>query len=336
VLLGRGRSGTTWIGQILNRYPGCHYKYEPFSAGKRGGFARWLADLPAGGEDLRQRFAALCAGCAHDVEYPPFVAKRCRPQPRVLLRLAWQLGKAVPAARRVYEWYGRPRLGPTDWVLIKQVNFPNERLDLLARVVGPAVIAVLRNPYASVASALRFYRANPAEPFRTAATVARVLELLPSVAGFGVPQYRRTELEAMSETEFEAVRWRVQTEPLAAFAEHYPGALALTHEEFAADPERCARRAYGFLGWAFDEAVAAYVRETTAGDRHRRGSTARRQLHGIHRDPVVATQRWRKDLTDEQVADVRRAVDGSALLTRWPGLAERGAPPVPVTAGRGA
>lgn len=298
-------------------------KYEPFSAGKRGGFAQWLADLPCGDDDdLRQRFAALCAGCAHDVEYPPFVRKPTRPQSRVLLRLSWQLGKAVPFTRRVYEWYGRPRLAPNDWVLIKQVNFPNERLDRLAHVLQPAVIAVLRNPYASIASAFR-YRANPSEPFKTAATIARVLELLPSVAESGVPQYHRTDLEAMSDTEFEAVRWRVQSEPLAAFADRYPRAMVLTHDEFAADPERCARLAYGFLGWEFDESVAAYVRETTAGEWHRRGSTAQQKLHGIHRDPVVATQRWRKDLTDDQVAEIRRVVDGSALLDRWPELGDR-------------
>jgi hypothetical protein len=321
LLLGRGRSGTTWIGQILNRYPGCHYKYEPFNSGKRGGFARWLADLPDGEDEaLRRRFATLCAGCAHDVEYPPFVSKPVRPQPRSLLRLSWQVGKAIPLTRRVYEWYGRPRLGPSDWVLMKQVNFPNEQLDHLARVIEPSVIAVLRNPFGSVASALRFYQANPSEPFRTAATVDRVMELLPSVAGFGVPSYRRADLEGMSLTEFEAVRWRVQTEPLVDFATRYPKALALTHEEFAADPEGCARRVYGFLGWEFDESVAAYIRETTAGEKHRRASSARRKLHGIHRDPVVATQRWRKDLTDDQVADVRRAISGSALLTRWPEL----------------
>src|SRR4051794_11598799 len=61
-LLGRGRTGTTWIGQILNRYPRCHYKYEPFNPGKDGDFSLWLRNLASGDDDhLRRCFEALCA-----------------------------------------------------------------------------------------------------------------------------------------------------------------------------------------------------------------------------------------------------------------------------------
>jgi len=33
-----------------------------------------------------------------------------------------------------------------------------------------------------------------------------------------------------------------------------------------------------------------------------------------------AVRRWRKDLTDEQVGDIRAIVSGSALLELWPEL----------------
>jgi hypothetical protein len=320
MLLGRGRSGTSWIGQILNQYQRCVYKYEPFNVGKNEQFTHWIADLAAG-EDLdrlRDRFEALCRCCIHDVDYPPFLRKACRRQPPAVLRLTWQLGKVYPPARRVYEWYGRPAYGPDDWVLVKQVNFPNEHLDRLAAAIAPSIVAVLRNPYASVASSLRFYRTNSSESFRTERAVDRVLELLPSMQQYGVPPYGRDELVSMPDAAFEALRWRIQSEPLADFATRYERGLAVTHERFASEPQQCAREVFDFLHWPIDEAtVDRYIGETTAGERHRPGASAQKQMHSLYRDPIAATQRWRSDLTDRQVAEIERVVSGSKLLSMW-------------------
>ena len=321
VLLGRGRSGTSWIGQILNRYPGCHYKYEPFNRDKPAAYRDWLAELPAGDDDdMRERFDALMRGCDHNVDYPPFVTKPCRRQPRALLRLAWQAGKVVPPMRGLYEWYGCPSYRPGDWALIKQVNFPNEHLDRLAAVLDPHLLAIVRNPFASVSSTFRFTPDEPSGPLRTEASVARVVELLPSVARFGVPQLSAEELWRISEAAFEAVRWRVQSEPLADFARRTPHGLLMTHEHFARDPETAARRAFDFFGWPFDASVSAFLQATTSGEKSRPGASAAKRQHSIHRDPGDTVRRWRRDLTDEQVADIRSIVAGSELLQLWPGL----------------
>jgi hypothetical protein len=320
MLLGRGRSGTTWIGQILNRYSRCVYKYEPFNVGKNDAYSRWMADLAAGESPaaLRSRFDALSRQSIHDVDYPPFLRKTCRPQAPALLRLAWQIGKVHPPARGLYEWYGRPSYRAGDWVLVKQVNFPNEHLDRLVQALAPCLIGLVRNPYGSVASSLRFYETHQKE-FRDDAAVNRVVELLPTVLRHGVPQYGRDELLAMSDAAFEAVRWRVQSEPLAAFTRAYERGMLLTHERFAAEPVECAREVFAFLGWDLDEtAVERYVRTTTSGDKRRLGGSARQHLHSVHRDPKAATERWRKDLSEAQIEDIQRVVANSELLSLWP------------------
>jgi hypothetical protein len=320
-LLGRGRSGTTWIGQILNRYPGCHYKYEPFNRDKPAAYRQWLADLPSGDDaELRRRFDALMRGCDHNVDYPPFVVKPLRRQPRALLRATWQAGKIAPALRGLYERYGRPSYHAGDWALTKQVNFPNEHLARLDAVLAPHLLAIVRNPFASVSSTFRFTPDEPSGPLRTDASVARVVELLPSVARFGVPQPSTEELWAMSEAAFEAIRWRVQSEPLADFVRRSPRGLLMSHEDFAGEPETAARRAYAFFGWPFDGAVTEFVQYTTGGDKNRPGASASKRQHSIHRDPADAVRRWKRDLSDEQVADIRSVVAGSALLDLWPGL----------------
>ena len=100
----------------------------------------------------------------------------------------------------------------------------------------------------------------------------------------------------------------------------------MTHEHFAADPETAARQAYAFLGWPFDDSIPAFLRSTTSGEKNRPGASAVKRQHSIHRDPKDAVNWWRKDLTDEQVADIRSIISGSTLLELWPELSA-GAPP---------
>jgi hypothetical protein len=319
-LMGRGRSGTNWISQILNRYRRCHFKHEPFSEYKvASAFRDWLDDLDSRDDDeLRRRFRVLCESCFHDIDYPPFYRKSCRTQSPLLLRATWQVGKLAPGARGLYEWYGRPHFRPGDSVFIKQVNFPNERLDRFAEVVSPRLVALVRNPFSSVSSAFRFNQPS-GEPLRTEKSLGRVVGLMPTMEEFGV-RYTRDELMNMSESAFEAVRWRIQSEPLAAFAHRHADSLLARYEDFATDPEKMSRELFRFYGWQFDEEIVDFLKRTTQDK-----TPAIKKLgdarFSIYRDPKATMTRWKKDLSPEQIHDIERVVAGSKLLELWPELA---------------
>jgi hypothetical protein len=318
-ILGRGRSGTNWIGQVLNQYRKCLYKHEPFGRYKKASaFRDWFAKL--GSDDpaqLRARFFQLCAGCFHDIDYPPFLRKTCRRQSPLLLRITWQIGKIWPAARGLYEWYGRPSFHRGDWVLVKQVNFPNEKLEQFVEVLSPPIVAILRNPYSSVSSSFRFC-AQESRAVRTPGDVDRVVELMPTMEEFDV-RYTRAELEAMPLAAFEAVRWRVQSEPLAAFIDRYERGLKVLYETFANDPEDTTRAIFQFFGWEYHEEITRFLERTTRGART--GLVRWRDpRYTIHRDPQQEIQRWKKDLSAEDVAAINRVIRGSRLLELWPKL----------------
>jgi hypothetical protein len=316
-LLGRGRTGTTWIGQILNQYDHCIYKYEPFNLDKPLAFRTWLSDLDNGDRQaLADRFRDLCLACWHDVDYPPFLRKSCRRQWPWLLRATWGVGKVFPWARGLYHWYGRPRMQPRDWVLLKQVNFPNEKLPRLVEVLAPRIVAIVRNPLASVNSSLRFYRKEN-EAIRTPPNVDRVLELTRTMEGSDLVQFTREQLLGMSDAAFEAVRWRVQSEPLKAFADQYNKGLAIRYENFADDPAGTAQAVFEFLGWEFDDKVRNFIATT-----NQRGEQANRNvdknIYTIYRDPQQAMNRWKKDLEPAQVEDILRIVKTSPIMPIWP------------------
>lgn len=130
-LFGRGRSGTTWVGHILNQYPLAIYKYEPFNEEKQNAYCKWLSSLSRAedvqSDQLRTALESIFKECLHDVDYPPFPYKSAKSHP-LLLRAAWQLGKYVPPMRWIYNSIGKARWSDQDCILIKQVNFPNELL----------------------------------------------------------------------------------------------------------------------------------------------------------------------------------------------------------------
>lgn len=321
-LLGRGRSGTTWISQILNRFAACVYKHEPFNPGKSAVYSTWLDQLgTASAAASRETYDALVRGCVHDVDYPPFLpGKTCRRQPIALLRATWQLGKVLPPLKGVYQWYGKPQLGAGDWALTKQVNFPNEKLPALTEALRPKLIAVLRGPFASVSSSLRFYAKTPAAELRPDHALARVSELTAQLADElpGLRPYTTAELADLSNAAFEALRWRIQTEPLARLATRYDDGMIVTHEAFAADPLRHTEQALAFLGWPLEEAVLDFVRSTTSGTKHRAFASEKKKQHGVHRGPEEAVQRWQRDLDEQQITDVASIIAPSELLEHWP------------------
>ena len=296
-LLGRGRSGTTWIGQILNRYAGCHYKYEPFNRDKPAAYRRWLVDLPHGDDaDLHRRFDALMRGCDAQRRLPrrssssPTVVSPSPASPRVADRR-----RSCRLLRSLYERYGRPSYRPGDWALIKQVNFPNEHLHRLDAVLEPHMLAIVRNPFASVPSMFRF-SAGGAEraaahrclggPCRRAAP--------PSVARFGVPQpFQLTSSGECPRPPSRRSRWRIQSEPLAEFAPKFAARAAY-------EPRGFRRRsgdlpydgAYAFFGWPFRR------RESRSSSRHttRREEPARRlgPRSASTASIAIRSTRWRR------------------------------------------
>ncbi|WP_145447102.1 hypothetical protein [Mucisphaera calidilacus] len=326
-LLGRGRSGTTWVSRTLSLHEHCVYKYEPF-LGRDPRYVAWkerVLGLDLGDAEVRAAarasFVELLGGCQHRVDYPPFVRKSCRRQSPALLRLTWQLGKWLPWLRGVYEWYGRPDLRvPGSSVLIKDVNFPNEHLRQVLGVVEPVLISLFRNPFASVDAACRFGdKGGSAVRFKTPAAVEHLRALFRTE---DCAHLRRFEgvLEGMSEVAFEALRWRVQSEPLYRITRGYERGHVMLFEDTCVRPRACAEETLGFIGWPMTEAMRGFLEESSGGGSS--GSSGR-DPHGVKRDSAAVADRWVANLSAEAMREIDEVVSDSPMLDLWPGLREK-------------
>ena len=318
LIVGPGRSGTTWLSQILNTYNRCLLKYEPFQSMKPSPYLDWKTDLLTDDiVDLRARFDALCQTCNSAVDMPPFPPKQFRHQNRHLLRLLFSVGKRLDALNGLYETYGRVSLTSDTTILIKDVNFPGYLLPKLCEVLDPLTIALVRNPFATLAS---FYKGRDIGLHPDAELtnlIANVRHCIDSLGDETFGQYRES-LAELSETQLHALHWRLLAEPLVSYVSTSDRARVVVYEDLCHHPETTLASLFQFLGWEMDSNTRRYIAETTSGNRKSRNQ--QRAYFSVYRNPRSGLDKWKQQLSKSQQEDIASIVKESPIVTLWPEL----------------
>ncbi len=317
LITGSGRSGTTWLGQIMNMYQNCIYKYEPFLNSKQTPYTVWKNNLNVNDiEQLRDDFWSLCCSCHYGVDVPPFPSKSFRTQNKEILHFLYGLGRRVNLSKNLYEWYGRPQLTQDTSVLIKDVNFPIQMLPRLCEVLQPHLIALVRNPFANIASYLKGVEMSLFSQELTQ-QVNRLEQQLATSQDQHLNQYCQ-QLKNMSVAQFAAVRWRFQVEPLVDYARNHEKGLLVVYEDLCTDPHRQITEIFNFVGWQLEQAVHDFIDLSTAGET--KNSQSSKAYYSVYRDPKQSMSKWKTQLTKEQQADIASIIVDSPLKNLWSDL----------------
>ena len=318
LITGKGRSGTTWLAQILNTYVHCAYKHEPFLPSKRSAYAEIREQLQHGDiVGLRNKYDGVARKAVHGIDQPPFPAsKSVRTQdPRVLTAL-YRLGNKVPRLRILFELYARPHMHEDADVLIKDVNFPNELLPKLCEVIDPWLVPIIRNPFANISSHLKGVEMGQFGKV-TEADRRRVAELI-DVHGDESLKARRDELDKLTIAQFETVRWRLQVEPLISFSERYHRSRLVVYEDLCNDPMGTTEELFEFLDWRMKQSTRDFIERSTSGARDER--TDRHAYYSVYRDPRKSMNKWRDHLSDAQQTEIASIFCDSPYRDLWPDL----------------
>ena len=314
LITGPGRSGTTWLGQIMNTYQNCIYKYEPFLPIKQTSYSTWKESLDSTDiEKLRDDFWSLCNSCNYQVDLPPFPLKTFRKQNKEVLRFLYTMGKKVELAKHLYQSYGRPSITKDTAVLIKDVNFPNQTLPRLCEVLEPHLIGLIRNPFANIASYFKGLELNLFAKEHNQ-EIAKLKQSLDTPQGQHLTQYR-DRLETMSVSQFEAVRWRFQVEPLAEYIRTHEKSLLVVYEDLCNDPQGKVAEIFDFVGWKFDSGVRDFINLSTA--QKTKAAKSSKAYYSVYRDPKKSMSKWKTQLTKEQKVDIASIIYDSPLKDLW-------------------
>jgi hypothetical protein len=317
LITGSGRSGTTWLGQIMNMYQNCIYKYEPFLNSKQTPYAVWKNNLNTDDlAKLRHDFWSLCGSCHYGVDVPPFPPKHFRTQNKEILHFLYGLSKGSNLAKNLYEWYGCPQLTTETSVLIKDVNFPNHLLPRLREVLQPHLIALVRNPFANIASYLKGVELSLfGQEF--ALQTNRLEQQLTTPEGQHLNQYCG-QLKDMSAAQFAAVCWRFQVEPLVDFVRSHEQSNLVLYEDLCTNPHQKVTEIFDFVGWKIDKTVHDFIDLSTA--KTPKNLQSAKTYYSIYRDPKQSMSKWKTQLTKEQQAEIASIIVDSPLKNLWSDL----------------
>jgi hypothetical protein len=270
LVVGNGRSGTSWVGETLGRAQGVAYYREPCHPALHGitgdaADAVWARYVPPDGHD---RFFARALGAAF---------------------------AGVPGPGGDGGMRGLPaRLRHPPRVVVKEVA-TYASLEWVARTWSPQTVVLVRHPGAYVASVL--------DLGRPLSEVTRLHRLLGQQ---GVRSRLPAELCAHLDGVHDpvgaaAAAWAVRnllTLPLLAARQDW---TLVRYEDLAADPSAGFESLYAWVGLPFDDRVAEWIRSRSTVEESGAFATARVSAERI--------DAWRRRLGTAEVARVREVLE---------------------------
>jgi Sulfotransferase family len=316
LLFGMPRSGTSWIGKILDSHPDTLYRHEPDAGGA-------LAALPLGAAPAEaDRYREVVNGfvrrlpamrSAKVASTLPLFKKRYYSD----FEFAWQRG-AVWLSKlgdRVVRDF--PVMAPSPYgkgveprIVWKSV----ESLLRLGVIVGALercrAIILVRHPCGYVASQLRGESLGSfLQNDQTSEDYGVFSILLDSVHA----RRRGLTIEALKELEpIERFAWNWVLHHEIAFqdTEGVADCIRMRYENFCEEPVERARELFAFceLPWASE--TKAFIRAST--------STHEDGYYSVFKDPHRAATRWKRELSAAQVARIYGVVRQSSLVELYP------------------
>lgn len=311
LIAGSGRSGTTFLAKLLDSHPDVLYRHEPDSVlvDKSIPFLPRREEVPAFADPARIYLEALLhVRASKSVGQRPIFEKSYRSSLQKKLFLAsLYLVKAVEKA------CGSGLSGPLnvpDFIdekraesivpLIKTVDSPWRTLLFSEAMPQLRVLHIMRHPCAVINSCLRGIEKN----LMSAAVYLRQ----PFETGM-VENYPFTleELEASSYEEKAAFSWMVCNQRIYDDLHGRESYRAVIYEDLCLALEPSTRGILRFAGLSWNEQTQHFISELEASEEDQAG------YFNVVRSPASALDKWRDQLSTEQVGRIERVISHSKI-----------------------
>ena len=311
LLFGMPRSGTTWIGKILDSHPDTLYRHEP-DAGGALDHVPWVAganEAPAAGPALRAFVRGL-----PDMNSPKVAASLPVFPKRYCSRVRFSAHQAsVWAAKAGEPLVGEMRvLSPLPYsrrddvtVVWKSVE-SHTRIGAVARAVEcRRAVVLLRHPCGQIASELRGETGGHFASTDRASEDYEIFRLLVETEPARRRGLRLQHLRELHPLQRLAWKWTLVNETALEGIQGLDGCLALRYEDVCRAPLESARALLAFCGLQWSEQTAAFVRRSTGEHRD--------AYYSVFKDPARAASRWTQELRPEQISMILDVVRDSPL-----------------------
>lgn len=307
--LGMPRSGTTWLGKILDSHPQTLYRHEPDTW-------RRLDTVPLFASPARR--ADLCPVLREFIaSLPDMLADRvCGKRPLFPKSYATPLAVRLYAARSlVHKALGRaglstadpvppqPAIGAAYRLALKSIESLGRAGLIAACIPESRCIHIVRHPCGYVASVLRgelekrFGHNEAASDFELYGMACETA----TAERNGITLDR---IRALTPAERLAWRWLIYNEKAHDELAANPRATTLYYEELCAQPIATAQRLFAFAELDWHAQVQQFIVDST--------SASRSNYYSVFKDPLTSAWHWQRELG---AADAERVM---SIVARSP------------------
>lgn len=310
------RSGSTWIGKILDSHPDTLYRHEPDSVCPISGIP--LFPVETEGARLYETFRSY-----HDSVTEMNAAKICGKAPLFpkayfglfrlyCYRFVSQSSKVLDRFGINMPIFGVP-VGRTNVRLIWKSIESLGRLGIAMKAIPSAYgILLLRHPCGYVASVMRGQARQKFEDNADSSEDYGVFEMLLETDYARERGLTMQELQSMLPEERLAWRWAlVNTKAIRDTEGHRSRCYLLSYDEFCADPLKGAEALFEFLGLSWSQQTQTFISESIGKHRD--------SYYAIRKDPKIAANSWRNELDSEivdKIMEIAGQSDAGALFGR--------------------
>lgn len=300
LVTGAPRSGTTFLGAMLALAPGVLEIEEPFNfeTGIIGMDQPFLympmhAKLNSEDERYKQLITALLEGGAWYKQSP------LRPEATNPFR---QLARSLLVSRQNLGYKLQTKNPFVDRYVIKDANacFMAEYMD---KHFQTKTVVIIRHPTATIASYKRLGWRYDLGGLQTQSML--MYDFLEPIIG-------KVNPKKISPIEEWSYLWLSIYTVLTQCADRDPRMTLITHEQLSQQPQETLRGLYKYLGLDYSSGIQHEVEKHTSGDNPadpRDGA-----VHDLYRNSAAVNGRWKKLLSTEEAATIRRITESVAYL----------------------
>lgn len=292
LVTGIHRSGTTWIGKMLAASGSLTYANEPLSVVHRQGVL---------GTEIRYWYPYVTE--ENEAQYLPAFQE--------LLQLRYGFFREIGTLRsrkdvmrmgRDFFLFSSGRLRGNS-VLLKD-PFASFSMPWFAKRLNCQVVVSIRNPGGFVSSLKRLNW-----PFQLEDLLAQPLLMRDFL------EQDRADMESMAVDDVigrATLLWKVLYRTVHKTLQKYPHLISVRHEDLSQDPVYGYKVLYQKLGYEFTPEVEHIILNTSSSENP--AKLSKNKTHSVKLDSRASLNNWKKILTSEEVARIRKMTEGVSQL----------------------
>jgi hypothetical protein len=314
MLLGAARSGTTWLGNILNSFPTTVYAHEPMMRPPDGSLNSLLGKIKKTGALTAAERATVLDywSRAHfTTQKPPFFPKSYTRWPAKAMWAAWLAVRATDRGQRLFQALFSPPAGASFDLVVKQGGLTRHCRQFVEALLPHALIVIVRHPCGVIASMRRGQQLGLMAKMTREWWLDRHLE---AVREFG---YERGHVLSMTDAEFESLQWLVETACYKRLAEQHPNGHVVVYRDLCERPLAITESIAGALRWEVSEQTLRFVGESSASRPVASKLSAGHSYFSVYRPRQDSVSAWSRELRVREQEEIA-AVAAPLVRHYWP------------------